>query len=282
MKTLGTIRTTNQVIGAIAPRLTGALARRLLMRPHQYTPRDGERAALASAERITLRFGLSALRWGGPGPIVLMMHGWSGRPTQFRHLVPELVAAGRQVIALDAPAHGRSPGEEAHPLAFTEAVLEAAGELKHVESVVGHSMGGAAVMLALAQQPFAERAVVFGAPAAMSRVLERFARTIALPHAAKRAFFEIVDRHVGVPARELDVTRYESALSMPGLVVHDRDDDSVPFGEAEAIAAAWPHARLIATRGLGHRRVLSDPGVVAAVSRFLTAGAPGMARLLAS
>ena len=270
MNALTTMRTTNQVIGTIAPRLTGALARRLLMRPQQYTPREAERAALATAERITLRFGLSALRWGAPGPVVLMMHGWSGRPTQFRHLVAPLVAAGRQVIALDAPAHGRSPGDEAHPLAFAEAVLEAAGELKHVESVVGHSMGGAAVMLALAQQRFADRAVVFGSPAAMSRVLERFARTIALPRAAKRAFLEIVDRHVGVPARELDVTRYESALTIPGLVVHDRDDDSVPFCEAEAIARAWPRARLIATQGLGHRRVLSDPGVVAAATRFLT------------
>ena len=278
MNALSAVRTTNQVIGAIAPRLTGALARRLLMTPHQYTPRDGERAAAASAERITLRFGLSALRWGGPGPIVLMMHGWSGRPTQFRHLVPGLVAAGRQVIALDAPAHGHSPGDEAHPLAFTEAVLEAAGELKHVESVVGHSMGGAAVLLALAQQPFAERAAVFGSPAAMSRVLERFARTIALPSAAKRAFFEIVDRHVGVPANEIDVARYESALSIPGLVVHDRDDDSVPFCEAQAIAQAWPHARLIATQGLGHRRVLSDPGVVAAATRFLTGRAREDAR----
>ena len=269
MNALSAVRTTNQVIGAIAQRLAGALARRVLMTPRQYAPRDGERAAAASAERITLRFGLSALRWGGPGPIVLMMHGWSGRPTQFRHLVAPLVAAGRQVIALDAPAHGRSPGDEAHPLAFTEAVLEAAGELRHVEAVVGHSMGGAAVMLALAQQRFADRAVVFGAPAAMSRVLERFARTIALPGPAKRAFFAIVDRHVGVPARELDVARYDSALAIPGLVVHDRDDDSVPFAEAETIARAWPASRLIATQGLGHRRVLSDAGVVAAVTRFL-------------
>lgn len=278
MNPLSTIRTTNQVLGALAPRLTAGIARRMLMRPQVHEPREGERIALAQAERITLRFGLSALRWGGPGPVVLMMHGWSGRPTQFRHLVEPLVAAGRQVIALDAPAHGRSPGAEAHPLAFAEAVLEAAGELRHVESVVGHSMGGAAVLLALAEQKFADRATVIGSPGAMHRVLDRFASTIALPPAAKREFFAIVDRHVGVPASELDVARHPAALDLPGLIVHDRDDDSVPFCEAEAIARVWPHARLIATRGLGHRRVLSDPGVVAAITRFLTERAPRESR----
>jgi hypothetical protein len=37
------------------------------------------------------------------------------------------------------------------------------------------------------------------------------------------------------------------------------------------VARAWPHGEMLSTHGLGHRRVLRDPRVVAAVSAFATA-----------
>jgi pimeloyl-ACP methyl ester carboxylesterase len=270
MNTLSTIRAANQVLGNLAPRLTARIARRMMMRPHQHQPRSWELPALQAAEQITFRFGLAGLRWGGSGPVVLMMHGWQGRPTQFAAMVPALVASGRQVIALEGPAHGRSPGDEAHVFAFAEALLEAAAELRGVESVIGHSMGGSAALCAIEQGMRAERAVVIGSPAALRRVLHRFATTIGLPEPAERAFHRVVDRHVGIPAEQLDIARFHSLRDLPGLVVHDRDDDSVPFHEGELLAQGWSAARFLATQGLGHQRVLGDPGVVAAITQFLT------------
>jgi hypothetical protein len=52
--------------------------------------------------------------------------------------------------------------------------------------------------------------------------------------------------------------------------VHDRDDAEVPFSDAEEIVRSWPGARLHATAGLGHRRILSDPGVTTSLGRFMT------------
>ena len=272
MNSLSTIRTTTRVLGTIAPRLTAGLARKLMMTPRVHQPREWERGALESAERITFRFGLSGLRWGNGGPVVLMMHGWQGRPTQFKQFIAPLLAAGRQVIALEAPGHGRSPGPESNVYLFAQALLDAAAELRGVESVVGHSMGGSAALIAMGEHRYAERAVVIGSPGSLVRVLDRFADSIALPEAAKRSFFDLVDERVGVPASELDTSRIGPHLHMPGLVVHDRDDDMVPFAEGEAIARAWPQARFLATEGLGHRQVLADPGVVHAVASFLTDG----------
>lgn len=269
MNPLATLRATNHLLGTLAPRFTARMARRMMMRPRQSGPRQWELPALKSAEQITFRFGLSGLRWGNSGPVVLMMHGWQGRPTQFAAMVPALVAAGRQVIALEGPAHGRSPGEEAHVFAFAEALLEAAAELRGVESVIGHSMGGSAALSAIEHGMQAERAVVIGSPAALRRVLQRFATTIGLPESAERAFHRVVDRHVGIPAEALDVTRFAALHALPGLIVHDRDDDSVPFREGELLAEGWKSAQLLATKGLGHQRVLGDPGVVQAVTRFL-------------
>lgn len=278
MNTLQTIRTANRVVGALAPTVAARLARRLLMTPQRHREKDFERAARALAEPVTFRFGLSGLRWGHEGPVVLAMHGWSGRPTQFAGFVAPLLAAGRQVIALEAPAHGRSPGREAHVFSFVEALLESAPEIRGLESVVGHSMGGAAALYAAHLGLPVERVVTIGAPAALRRVLARFAEWMALPAPAADAFLDTVNRHVGVDADEIDVARFAGRFGFEGLVIHDRDDREVPFAEAQALADAWPAARTLYTRGLGHSRILADAGVVEAATRFLVA-APARRRV---
>lgn len=271
MNTLATLRTANRLVGAIAPEATARFARKLLMKPQAHRPRDWELGALERAERITFRFGLSGLRWGNSGPVVLAMHGWSGRATQFAAFIEPLLASGRQVVALEAPAHGQSPGNEAHVFAFTESILEIAAELKGLEAVIGHSMGGAAALHAVQLGLPAERVVTIGAPAALPRVLARFSRWLSLPQAAERRFIAAVDRHVGIKSEELDFSRHAPQPGVSGLIVHDRDDREVPYSEAEALSAAWPQARLLATTGLGHGRVLADPDVVRTVTAFLAA-----------
>jgi pimeloyl-ACP methyl ester carboxylesterase len=269
MDTLHTIRTANRVVGNLAPNLAGNFARRLLMTPRRHRPQDFEQAARASGEAITFRFGLSGLRWGHSGPVVLAMHGWSGRPTQFAGFIEPLLAAGRQVIALEAPGHGRSPGREAHALSFVEAMLEAAVELKGIESVLGHSMGGAAALYAAHLGLPVQRVATIGAPASLRRVLARFADWLSLPTPAQRAFLDSVNRHTGVDADAIDVARFAGQFGFAGLVVHDEHDREVPFGEAQAMLNAWPGARGLFTRGLGHSRILADTGVIDATARFL-------------
>src|SRR5471032_1140023 len=100
MGALTWIRGFNGTVGRVAPHLVASKLRRTFMTPRNLPPRDWELPMLAQSERITLRFGLSALRWG-QGPAVLLMHGWEGRPTQFASLITALVAGGYTVVALD-------------------------------------------------------------------------------------------------------------------------------------------------------------------------------------
>jgi pimeloyl-ACP methyl ester carboxylesterase len=58
-------------------------------------------------------------------------------------------------------------------------------------------------------------------------------------------------------------------VPQPCLVVHDRDDLTVPVQEAKAWAAGLGNSRLMLTSGLGHRRLLQDPEVVAEVVGFV-------------
>ncbi|GAC1033747.1 alpha/beta fold hydrolase [Pseudomonas sp. No.21] len=262
MNSLDLLRGFNATVGRVAPRHVADRARRRFMTPRDTTPRDWELPWLERAERITLRFGLSALRWGS-GPTVLLMHGWEGRPTQFASLIDALVQAGYGVIALDAPAHGRSPGREANIVLFARALLEAAEDLPPLHGVIGHSMGGASAMLAI-QLGLRPRALVtVAAPSRILGMLRGFARFIGLPPRAGEQFIKRVEDHAGIPAADLDVQHYR--LGMPGLVAHAEDDPLVPAAEAGRIHEAWFGSQLLRLEGGGHQRVLADPRLVKAV-----------------
>ncbi|QXH53033.1 alpha/beta hydrolase [Pseudomonas fakonensis] len=266
MTTLSWIRGVNGTLGHLAPEHVAGRMRRAFMTPRNLPPRQWELPLLGRAERITLRFGLSALRWG-QGPTVLLMHGWEGRPTQFAALIETLVAAGHTVVSLEGPAHGRSPGSQAHVVLFARALLEAAAELPPLRAVIGHSMGGASVLLALQWGLRAEAAVSIAAPAQLLGVLRGFARHLGLPARARAAFIRQVEQDVGMQVARLDVSGYQ--LDLPGLVVHARDDALVPASESQVIHKAWFDSRLLLLEEGGHQRVLADPRLGEAVLELL-------------
>lgn len=266
MTTLSWIRGVNGTLGHLAPEHVAGKMRRAFMTPRNLPPRQWELPLLASAERITLRFGLSALRWG-QGPTVLLMHGWEGRPTQFAALIDTLVQAGHTVVSLEGPAHGRSPGQQANVVLFARALLEAAAELPPLRAVIGHSMGGASVMLALQMGLRAEAAVSIAAPAQLLGVLRGFAEHLGMPARARAAFIRQVERDVGIQVARLDVSGYQ--LEIPGLVVHAADDQLVAASEAQLIHKAWFDSRLLLLEGGGHQRVLADPRLSQAVLELL-------------
>lgn len=266
MSALNWIRGINGTVGWLAPSLVARKMRLVFMTPRQKPPRDWELPLLATCERITLRFGLSALRWG-EGPTVLLMHGWEGRPTQFASLIDALVASGYSVVALDGPAHGRSPGREANVVLFARALLEASAELPPLRAVVGHSMGGASAMLAVQLGLRTETLVSISAPSRVLGMLRGFARYMGLPPRARSAFIRQVEEGVGMRAAHLDVAHYQ--LAMPGLIVHAEDDQFVSVDEAQLIHNAWFDSRLLRLEQGGHQRVLADPRMIEGVLSLL-------------
>ncbi|EIK93261.1 hydrolase [Pseudomonas sp. M47T1] len=267
MTTLNWIRGVNRTLGHLAPQQVAARMRLAFMRPHTRPPHDWELPLLARAERVTLRFGLSVLRWG-QGPTVLLMHGWEGRPTQFAALIEALVQAGYSVVALEGPGHGRSRGSQAHVVLFAHALLEAAAQLPPLRAVIGHSMGGAAALLASQWGLKAEVLVSVSAPARILGMLRNFAAHVGLPARARSAFIRQVEHTVGIAAAQLDVSRYQ--LEMPGLIVHADNDPLVPVAEAHAIHKAWFGSRLLVLPQGGHQRVLADPQLLDGVLGLLS------------
>jgi pimeloyl-ACP methyl ester carboxylesterase len=68
---------------------------------------------------------------------------------------------------------------------------------------------------------------------------------------------------------QYSIEKLAPTINAPLLVIHDRDDRETLITEGVAVAAAWPDAQMIATEGLGHRRILRDPSVVDSAAGFI-------------
>jgi hypothetical protein len=260
---------------AVAPTLAERLAERLFMTPPRHPQPAAERAALRGAERFAVRAGGTVVRGHriGAGPAVLLVHGWGGRGGQLAAFAPPLVAAGCSAIVFDGPGHGASGGRTTNLARLADAIAVLARRFD-ARAAVGHSFGGAALALALHRGLALDAAALVGAPKTPRLFFDPFCAALGLGEGTREAVRRRIERNVGMPMDDLELSRIAASLAPAALVVHDRTDAEVPFEHGAAIAASWPRARLLATDGLGHRRVLRDPGVVEAVAAFVLGRMP--------
>lgn len=259
----------NTLMGTLFPEKAAESAKTLFLTPRKYPMKDWEQALEQKGERITLSNGLSALRWGQSERKILLVHGWESRATQMAGFVEPLVKAGFQVIALDGPAHGHSPGKQANPFMFAQAVQQTDAELGPFEAIIGHSMGGSAVAIALAEGVETKKAVLISSPSSIESVLNRFARFIGLPDKSRQRFVSLIEQKVGRSAESLEIAKLIQSTSSRGLVIHDKQDMEVPYGEAKAIAQNWKGATLLSTHGFGHRSILRQESVWQSIMGFV-------------
>jgi pimeloyl-ACP methyl ester carboxylesterase len=75
-------------------------------------------------------------------------------------------------------------------------------------------------------------------------------------------------RRFGDPASY--VAKPDAAIrKLPTLIVHDRDDDIVPFAHGEELLPALTNARLLATERLGHSALTRDIATIERICDFL-------------
>jgi len=259
----------------LAPELAGAWAERLFLTPPR--PRD---AALTALDLVDAKSGLlehkgraiATWTWGArsrEAPAVLLAHGWGGNAAQMRGFVFPLLSAGYRVVAFDQPAHGVSEGRLTGLPDFADVLARVAWQAGDVQGVIAHSLGGAAAALAIARGLPVRRAVIIGTSLDVGAYARRFARWHGMPERVREAMQAAIEERFGVRWSQLDVAKLAPRLAAPALVIHDREDRAVPFTEATRLAHLWPQARLLLTRGLGHRRILEDERVARAAADFI-------------
>jgi pimeloyl-ACP methyl ester carboxylesterase len=215
--------------------------------------------------------------WGDEAAeTVYLVHGWGGWGTQLDAFVEPLTGAGLRVVTFDAPSHGASdPGPEGPgrstilELADALAAVVAANGPAH--AVIAHSLGATAAAYALDRGLAAGR-MVFVAPMADPLPYTRvFAGRLGFGERTRTRLVARIERRVGTSMSAFAVPAMAGRVATPPLLlVHDRHDTETGWSDSAAVARSWPGARLHSTTGLGHYRILRDPGAVAEVAGFVT------------
>lgn len=269
------LRTGFRFLGTVAPHLTGRIALNLFLTPAKRPISTQAGSLMAQAKRHSLAHGsrqMVVYEWAGEGPTILLIHGWESNASGMRGFVRPLLIQGFRVIAFDGPAHGHSTGKQTNLIDYGGAIQSVIHRFGPVYGIVAHSFGAAATLFTLVREPSlrVQRVVILGAPSRLKEMVDIWTGFVGMsPASAEQMRQRLVDR-VGLPLDSMIVANAAASLTIPGLIIHDRDDKVVNYANAEAIHRNWSTSTLYTTIGLDHRGPLQDRSVLRRVVTFLS------------
>jgi pimeloyl-ACP methyl ester carboxylesterase len=277
-------------VSAVSPEMAGRLAFRLFSVTPSRKPSNGkEKAALAAAEPVMARAHPVTLSYAGGWVTarhfraqgdgvpkrILLVHGWGSRSNYLAAMIEGLLAGGTEVITLDWPGHGASPGRTLTMPAAVRAIDAAWRHFGGFDVAVGHSFGGASLACAagglVCDVParIARSMVLIGAPSEMTWLFKGFGKLLRLSYKAQAALEDMVVHLSGRRIEDFDAARILGVLAIPVLVIHAEDDKEVSADHARRYAAAGTNIELHWANGFGHRRIVSAPPVIERINTFI-------------
>lgn len=245
----------------------------LFFSPPRYTIPSAEREVLLKAQRSKLYIydvPVEVYTWG-TGPVVLLVHGWAGRASQFRSFVPYLTDRGYQVVAFDAPAHGNSKGKRTNIFQFRDAIMQLKNRTGDFHAVIAHSIGGAAAIFALSEGIKTQNVITIATPSVGDEIIHEFAKRIKGSVKAEEKLKAHILKTFQRPFHELMASHFAHQLdrNINWLIIHDEHDKEASMQSAQRLYEAYPRATVKITSALGHTRILRDEEVIATCLNFI-------------
>lgn len=263
-------------LAVISPRLAAKAALNLFFTP--YGRRNIRMPdVFRKAEHLRFRSGgglVQLYRWNHPAKKkFLILHGFSSCAFKFDSYVMPMVRRGYEVLAIDAPAHGRSEGRRVSLTDYIQAIRDVEDGYGPADAYLAHSFGGLAASLHLEDRAKVARPrLALIAPATETRrAIDTFFRFMQLDGRVRARFEALIREKSGREPDHFSISRAAPGMAAEVLWVHDEDDDLTPLEDVRpVIAAGHPHFRFHITRELGHRRIYRDPEVRRAIVDFLS------------
>lgn len=217
-------------------------------------------------------------RWNHPSPHrFLILHGFESSAFNFDRYVRPMIRKGYTVVAIDAPAHGRSEGKTISLLEYIDTIRETWKRYGPFDAVLAHSFGGLAISLYLDEHPQENRPqVALIAPATeTSTAVDSMFNLLQLSDEVKAEFCRQVEKRTGRRPEDYSITRVAHRLRADILWAHDEEDTMTPLRDTLAIQQQnLSHIRFLITRGLGHRRIYRDNQVSREILDFFRTHTP--------
>lgn len=267
------LRSAMTAMGLVAPPFAARFARSLYFRPQRLRARPAEREVLSRGTRFILDdlgTPVTGRSWGS-GPVVVLVHGWSGHLGQMTALVEPLTGAGFKVVGFDWPGHGDSAGEASSLLHATRVLSSMQQLFGPFHGVVAHSFGAAATIVASTRGLEARR-LVFHAPVArLDGYVNQYSTAFGFSTRQRTAFVDACEAWLEAPFAKFEPIQLAPRVERPTLIIHSEDDREVELADVEVLSKAL-NAELRTKQALGHRKSLRDAECLRETVDFLTAG----------
>lgn len=259
------IRAKFRILAAVSPEKAAAKAFRLFCTPQSRTLKPLP-PVFEAAEQLDFpfrQFTIDGYRWNrGGSKRVLIIHGFESSVINFEHYVQPLIDKGYEVLAFDAPAHGRSSGKEIDLLIYRDFIRYIMMSFGPVQSYMAHSFGSIALCLAIEQVKHDEtyKLVLIAPVTETTSTLTQFFQFLKIKNEKVKTIFSkiIVDKG-GYELSWFSISRIAPVIKANVLWIHDEDDKITPLSDALQIKEKkYPHIQFVVTKGLGHRNIYRD------------------------
>jgi len=257
----------------VAPALAGKWAWKLFFTPFRFPTPSREQEVANSANKFTFDaegYTIQGYEWGDGEKTIFLLHGWSGRATQWGAFIKPLNDSGYKVVAIDGPSHGSSTGKMTDIMRFQKVLQKVLQLYPGIDSMITHSFGGAATMFGIKNGLQLKKLVNIGTPTDGDYIISDFLRRINASPISGDRFKQNVVNNFGNPFEYYSVKEtIKSANETDLLMIHDRLDKEVPVQHSIDLHEANPKTQLVVTEGLGHMRILKDKEVIAQAIDFV-------------
>ena len=283
---LAFLRLIFKYLGAIFPGLIGRWAYRLWFQTHRSSsiPKREENWQRTASMIKTVNVHCESIEMNplpvktyfwentdNSAPLVMLVHGWTGRGSQMGAIAQKLQKSGFRVLAFDNHAHAQTPGKTTTIFKQSEVQRALNEKFGPIYAIVAHSFGGMVTAYSLSQGMEAQKVVCLSPPSRFDFLLERFTQSLRMNDKVREYILTRFKNEYGedLQQRVSATTTSQHLGHIPALIIHDEDDVDVPISESELLQQTWPNSVLKRTKGLGHRRVLYDAQVIEMVVNFI-------------
>lgn len=256
---LGGLRRLLNGTARVYRRGAGKIGYYLLTTPRRLGDDPGTDAFLAEAERSSFPFdgsNIQCYHWPGQGPSVLLLHGWESSTARWFALYEPLRRAGYDIYAIDAPAHGRSEGKKFNVFMYCQVLTAYCQQLGFAPDYwIGHSGGGMAAIYYSCQMEndlLPRRVISMAVPGELENFIDKFCELVGANDRVKHGIEHHFHRDHDYRFADINFTEYVKQMTIPGLIIHDEEDDVAPISGARRMHANWPGAEIATTKGRGH------------------------------
>ena len=215
---------------------------------------------------------------------ILCIHGWEGRGTNFYKFISKLTEKGFRVLCPDFPKHGTTEGEESGCHIFGHSINCIIKYFNTPIFFLVHSLGNGATCMSylIGSDDILNNIKGFvgiGVPDKFTDALKRFAYFIGMDDYTTNIFLDKNTERLGIDVNLFVVSQVVSKFNFPVLIVHDENDKEIPIQDAENVSKNVKYQKYFIgdkefscfykTKGLGHRRIIRDDGVVDVVCNFI-------------